>query len=412
MWKALSFPEGGKVMEFLGYERPDGSVGVRNHVAVISGGRCANEMAATIADAVKGTVPILHTYPCVRLKEDNERALRTLIGLGSNPNVAAAIVVGIGCENPPPLEIGEGIAKSKKPVEVLTIIGSNGFQDVLDRGLAAAHCMVSQVSQMKRKPFELSHLTLGVKCGGSHATSGIVGNPVTGRVFDRLIAEGGTAIFSETEEVIGATHLLVKRAINKEVARRLQEAVDRMEARTKATGEDIRGSQPTRANIQGGLTTIEEKSLGALAKSGTAPLQGVLEYAERPQGKGLFFMDGSAMTGELIGGEAAAGIQIHIYNLGGGLTSSFRCMPGFAGGLPILPEIFVVSNPSKPRDSQERESFDIYADTIIEGKESIAQVADRLFQEVIAVASGKLTKQEMRSGYRELLEMYTTGPIL
>jgi altronate dehydratase large subunit len=399
-------------MEFQGYGRPDGSVGVRNHVVVISGGRCANEMAATIADSVKGAVPILHTYPCVRLREDNERALRTLIGLGSNPNVAAAIVVGVGCENPPPLEIGEGIAKSKKPVEVLTIMGSSGFQDVLDKGLTAARHMVSQASQMERKPFALSYLTLGVKCGASNATSGILGNPVTGQVFDRLIAGGGSAIFSETTEVIGATHLLAKRAVNKEVARRLQEAVDRMEARVKATGDDIRGSQPTRGNIQGGLTTIEEKSLGAFEKTGTAPLQGVLEYAERPRGKGLFFMDGSAMTGELIAGEAAAGTQIHIYNLGGGLTSSFRCLPGWAGGLPILPELVVVSNLSKPRDSQEKECFDIYADTIIEGKETIEQVAERLFQEVIAVASGKLTKQEMRSGYRELLVMYTTGPIL
>jgi len=399
-------------MEFLGYERPDGSVGVRNHVAVISSGRCANEMAATIADAVRGAVPILHTHPCVRLKEDNERALRTLAGIGSNPNVAAAIVVGVGCENPTPNQIAEEIAKSKKPVETLAIMGSNGFQEVMDRGLATARRMASQASQMQRKPFALSHLTLGVKCGASNATSGILGNPVTGQVFDRLIAEGGTAIFSETTEVIGADHLLVKRAVNKEVARKFREMVDRHEAMIEATGEDIRGSQPTGGNIKGGLTTIEEKSLGALAKTGSSPLQGALEYAEKPKANGLFFMDGTAMTGELIAGVAAAGAQIHIYNLGGGLTSSFRCLPGWAGGLPVIPEIVVVSNPSRPRDSQEKECFDIYADTIIENKESIAQVADRLFQEVIATASGKLTKQEMRSGYRELLVLYTTGPIL
>ena len=215
-------------MEFLGYERPDGSVGVRNHVAVIPAGRCANEMAATIADAVKGAVPVLHTYPCARLKEDNERALRTLVGIGSNPNVAAVIVVGIGCENPPPPKIAEEIAKTKKPVEVLTIMGSNGFQDVLDRGWATARSMTAQASQMQRKPFPMSHLTLGVKCGGSCAISGIAGNPVTGRVFDRLIAEGGTAIFTETTEAIGATHLLAKRAVNKEVASRLEAAVERM----------------------------------------------------------------------------------------------------------------------------------------------------------------------------------------
>ncbi len=399
-------------MEFLGYERPDGSVGIRNHVAVLSAGRCGNEMAATIADSVQGAVPILHTHPCVRLKDDNERALRILAGIGSNPNVAAAIVIGVGCENPPPAQIAEEIAKSRKPAEALAIMGSNGFQEVLDKGLATARRMVSRAAQMQRKPFPLSHLTLGVKCGASNATSGISGNAVTGQVFDRLIAEGGTAIFSETTEVIGATHLLAKRAANKEVARKLEQMVERMEARIKATGEDIRGSQPTRGNIAGGLTTIEEKSLGAFAKTGTSPLQGVLEHAEKPQGKGLFFMDGTAMTGELIGGEAAAGVQLHIYNLGGGLTSSFRCLPGWAGGLPILPAIVIVSNQSKPRDIQEKECFDIHADTIIEGTESVDQVADRFFQEIIAVASGKLTKQEMRSGYRELLVLYTTGPIL
>jgi len=399
-------------MEFLGYERHDGSVGVRNYVAVISSGRCANEIAATIADAVRGAMPIIHTHPCDRLKEDNERALRTLAGIGSNPNVVAALVVGIGCENPPSDKIGEEIAKAKKPVDVLTVMRAKDYQDLLDRGLERVRSMVSEASQMKRKPFSLSHLTLGVKCGGSSAISGIAGNSVTGRTLDRLIAAGGSAIFSETTEVIGATHLLAKRASNKEVARRLEAVVDGMEAKIKAMGVDTRGTQPTRANIEGGLTTIEEKSLGSLAKTGTTPLQGVLEYAEKPKGKGLFFMDGSAMTSELISGEAAAGVQMHIYNIGGGLTSSFRCPPGWPGELPLLPQIAVVSYQSKPRDSQEKEFFDIYADTIIEGKESIDQVANQLFQEIIAVASGKLTKREMRSGYREPIVMYSTGPLL
>ena len=398
-------------MEFLGYERPDGSVGVRNHVAVISSGRCANELATIIADAVKG-VPIIHTHPCVRLKDDNDWALRVLAGMGSNPNVAAAIVVGIGCENPSPAKIGEEIVRSKKPVEVLTIMGSEGFQSLLDKGFATARAMVAQASQLQRKPFPVGYLTLGVKCGGSSAISGIAGNSVTGRVLDRLIAEGGTAIFSETTEVIGADHLLAKRAINAKVANQFRETVNQLEARIKATGEDIRGSQPTRGNIAEGLTTIEEKSLGALAKTGTSPLRGVLEYAEKPPGKGLFFMDGSAMTSELIVGEVAAGSQIHIYNVGGGVSSSFRCPPGWMGEIPIIPQISVVSRQSKPRDSQEKEFFDIHADTIIEGSESVDQVADRLLEEIIAVASGKLTKREIRSSYREPIVMYTTGPIL
>ena len=222
-------------MEFLGYERPDGSVGVRNYVAVISGGRCANELAAKITNEVKGTVALLPDYVCVRLGEDNKRALRTLIGLGCNPNVASCVVVGIGCEHVDMVALGDGIAKSKKPVEVLTVLGSN-YETVLDRGIIAARNMVSQTCQMQRKPFDLGHLTLGVKCGASNATSGIVGNPATGQVFDKLIAEGGSAIFSETTELIGATHLLAKRAVSKEVARRLHEAVDRMVDVLKDTG--------------------------------------------------------------------------------------------------------------------------------------------------------------------------------
>ncbi len=399
-------------MEFSGYERPDGSVGVRNHVVVISSGRCANEMAATIADSIQGAVPIIHTHPCVRLKNDNDWALRVLAGMGSNPNVAAALVVGVGCEHPSPSQIGEEIAQSKKPVEVLTIMASDGFPALMDRGCSITRHMVAEASRMQRKPFALSYLNLGVKCGGSSAISGIAGNSATGRVFDRLIAEGGTAIFSETTEVIGADHLLAKRAISEKVAKQFREAVDRMEARIKNSGEDIRGTQPTRANIVEGLTTIEEKSLGALAKTGTSPLQGMLEYAEKPQGKGLFFMDGCAMTSELIAGEAAAGIQIHIYNVGGGISSGFRWAPGGVGEIPIIPQISVVSRQSQPRDSQEKEFFDIYADTITEGTESVDEVADRLLEEIIAVASGKLPKREMRSVYREPIILYTTGPIL
>jgi altronate dehydratase large subunit len=399
-------------MEFFGYERPDGSVGVRNHVAVMSAGRCANEMAATIADAVEGAVPIIHTQPCVHLADDNEKALRVLSGMGSNPNVAAVLIIGVGCENPSPAKIAEGIIPSRKPVEVLTVMESDGYQSLMDQGLAITRRMVAEASQMQRRRFPLSYLTVGVKCGGSGAISGIAGNSATGMAFDRLVAEGGTAIFSETTEVIGADHLIARRAVNEEVARKFRSMVERQEAMIEATGEDIRGSQPTRGNISEGLTTIEDKSLGAIAKTGTSPLQGALEHGERPTGKGLYFMDGSAMTSELISGETAAGALIHIYNVGGGVSSSFRCPAGWMGQIPIIPQIAVVSRQSKPRDHREKDFFDIYADTIVEGTESVDEVADRLFNEIVAVASGKLTKREMRKGYREPIVLYSLGPIL
>lgn len=344
----------------------------------------------------------------------NDRALRTMIGLGTNPNVAAAVVIGIGCEHLGMDALGDGIKKSKKPVEIATVLGSDGYEQALEKGLAAARRMVSEASQMQRKPFDLSHMIVGLKCGASNATSGIVGNPVTGLVVDRIISGGGTVIFSETTEIIGGAHLLAKRAINKDVARQLVEAVDHMEARIKATGEDVRGSQPTPANIQGGLVTLEEKSLGAIEKTGKSPVQGVLENAQRPQGKGLYFMDGSANTSELVVAEAAGGIQIHIMNVGGGISSSFRgCLIGWSGGVQTLPVVTVVSNRSKPRDPKEEDFFDIFADSIIEGKESITQVADRLFEELIAVASGKLTKSERYvPNFQMPLDLYHTGPIL
>ena len=369
-------------MEFFGYERPDGSAGIRNHVAVISSGRCGNEMAVTIADAVQGAVPVIHTHECVRLKDDNEKALRVIAGMGSNPNVAAAIVVGIGCENPSPGKIGEEIAKSKKPVEVLTVMESNGYQDLMDRALAIVRRMVAEASQLQRKPFPLSYLTLGVKCGGSAAVSGIAGNSVTGKVLDRLIAEGGTAIFSETTEVIGADHLIEKRAVNKEVARRFREMVDRQEARIRATGEDIKGTQPTRGNIAEGLTTIEEKSLGSIMKGGSKTLQGVLDYGEIPEGKGLFFMDGPGRTPEALTGLNATGAQIIIFPTGGGSP----------GGSLISPVIKVTGNPQTAQ--RLKDHIDVDVSSLIRGKELLEKAGGKIFQRLLKVANGELTKSE------------------
>jgi altronate dehydratase large subunit len=395
-------------MEFLGYERPNGTVGVRNHVAVISASGCANELAATIADGVQGTVAILHDHACARLKPDNERALQTLIDVGSNPNVAAAVVVGIGCDILPADEIARGIAKSKKPVEAITIEAAGGFQQAVDKGQETARDMMSQASQMTRTPCALSHLTVGVKCGGSATISPLAGHPATGKVFDALIAEGGRAIFTETAEVIGAEHILAKRAVNEEVRQRLLEVVARMEKTIRDSGVDIRGAQPSPGNIKSGLTTIEEKSLGAMVKAGSSPLRGVLEYGERPEGQGLFFMDSSAWPSILFLGMAAAGAQIFIFSVGGGLPAMFRSNPG-AGWVPIVPMMKIIGDPNL---KGELEWFDIYAGTIIEGEESVEQVGRRFFHQLVNVASGKLTKVEMRSGYREILDMYATGPIM
>ncbi len=398
-------------MEFQGYARPDGSVGIRNYGVVIPGGRCANELATRIADGVPGVVALVHNQPCIHLKSDNQMALRALIGLGRNPNTAAALIVGLGCEGLPLEELAEGILQTRKRVELLTIAKEGNYQAVLDKGLRIAREMVAETSLLKRQPFDLSHLTLGLKCGGSDATSALASNPVAGWAADKIIAAGGRALFTETAEIIGAEHILGKRAEDQKTAQHLYAIVNRLEKRIREAGVDIRGSEPTPGNIQGGLTTLEEKSLGAIAKSGSAPLRGVLEWAERPEGKGLFFMDGSANTPQVSLGLAAAGAQVMTFGFGGGLPARFRYLPALSGGsLPILPTVKILGN---PMDAGEKEHFDIYVGTIIEGKEGIAQAGEKLLQEILDVASGKPTKLEnMGSPYREVMEIYQTGPTL
>jgi altronate dehydratase large subunit len=395
----------------MGYERPDGSVGVRNHVVVIPAGRCANELATRIANEVKGIHPLNHNQPCIHLKPDNEMALRALIGLGTNPNTAAAIVVGIGCEGLSPQDIADGIAQSGKRVELVTIGNEGDYQRALDRGVEIGKDMMAQVSTLERRPFDMGHLTLALKCGGSDTTSGLACNPAAGWAADAIISAGGRAVFSETAEIIGAEDILAGRAADEEVARRVYEVVSRMEKRITDSGVDIRGSEPTPGNIQGGLSTIEEKSLGAIAKSGTTPLRGVLEWSEKPNGKGLYFMDCSANTPQMFLGLAAAGAQLLTFGFGGGLPARFRFVPAASGGgLPVLPVIKILGS---PKDRQEVEYFDSYVGDVIEGQESIAQAGKRLLDEILQVASGKSTKMEtMCSPYREVMEMYSTGPTL
>ncbi|MCK4221617.1 MAG: UxaA family hydrolase [Dehalococcoidia bacterium] len=399
-----------RAMEFLGYERPDGSAGARNYVALIPASRCANELADRIAGEVGGgVVALLHNYACVSLKPDSEKALRALIGLGSNANVAATVVVGIGCDGIPAPDIAEGIARTGKAVELITIEKEGSYQAALDTGMRLAKEMLADASRIQRRPFDLSHLVFGSKCTGSTPASIIACNPTVGWAADTIVAQGGSMIFSETAEIIGAEHILARRAADEATARRIHEVADRMENRMKESGVDIRGSQPVPGNIRGGMTTLEEKSLGAIAKSGTSLIQGVLEWGERPKGKGLFFMDGSANTPQIFLGLAAGGAQIMSLNYGGGLPARFRNFTVAVGGIPIVPVLKVLSS---PKDFDQMEYFDIYAGSIIEGRESVSEVGDRLLAELIAVASGKPCKQEMHSRYREPLDMYTTGPLL
>ncbi|MBP1779656.1 MAG: carbohydrate hydrolase, partial [candidate division NC10 bacterium] len=279
-------------MSFLGYIRSDGSVGTRNYVLIIPQGI----IAKSICDFVAGTKSILTVdHGSGRTANDREQIARLLIGLGRNSNVASVIVhaasPGVGYPELRAERLADEIAAGGKRVEVLDPAKDGGTYGAIVRGIQVARMMVHDASKLRREKVGDEHLCLGVKCGYSDTTSGIAGNPAVGYLYDKIVAAGGTALFGETTEIIGAEQALARRAVSPDVAEAILRAVTIQEERAKATGLDIRTVNPVPSNIKGGISSLEEKSLGAIHKAGTTPIQGVLKYAERPTRKGLYFVD-------------------------------------------------------------------------------------------------------------------------
>jgi altronate dehydratase large subunit len=378
-------------MNFLGYPRPDGSAGIRNHVLVIPSGLLAHKICGFVAGS---TTMLTSDSGSGRTGRDRETIARTLIGLGRNPNVASVIVlstsVGAGYPELKPARIAEEIAQSGKRVEFIDVAAEGGTLRAFEKGVDLARKMVREASQLRRQPCDLSHLTLGVKCGASDTTSGLAGNPAIGNLFDRLVAGGGTAFFGETTEIIGAEHIVARRGVNEEVSQRILAVAAETEERAKATGEDIRTVNPVPANIAGGLSTLEEKSLGAIYKSGSAPIQGVLEYGERPPGKGLYFVDNWMSMGSIFAGYAASGAQLVIFQLGGGGFPGNDLL--FTSTAVVSPLLWTTANPKTLAMADS--SIDFYSGTILAGEETIEEAGERLLGSVLEIASGTVTKVE------------------
>jgi altronate dehydratase large subunit len=378
-------------MSFLGYVRPDGTAGIRNDVLVIPGGLVATK----ICDFVRGTRTILTADGgSGRTSQDRETIARTLIGLGRNPNVASVLVhsasAGAGYPELKSERIADEIAQSGKRVELIDVDQEGGTFRALGKGVQLAREMVYQASQLRRQPFDLGHLAIGVKCGASDTTSGIAGNPVIGHLFDRLVGAGGSAFFGENTEIIGAEHVLAKRGANPEVSRRILEVAAQTEARALVAGEDLRTINPVPANIAGGISSLEEKSLGAIHKSGSAPIQRVLQYAERPPIKGLYFVDNWMSSSSIFAGYAASGAQLCIFQLGGG---------GWPGNdllrtstAVVAPLMWTTANPKTL--AMAASSIDFYSGTVIEGTETIEEAGERLLKTVLDIASGTWTRVE------------------
>lgn len=384
-------------MKLKGFLRPNGKIGFRNHFLVVPTVICATRTAEEIASNFPNVVYLYNQHGCNHMKDDEKKVVNVLKGMASNPNVAGVLFVGLGCETIPTMKIFESVRAAGKPVECLIIQEEGGTLKTIEKGVRILQRMMEQY-EIKEVETDLSSVTVAIECGGSDTTSGIASNPVVGYVADRLVDLGATVVFSETTEIIGAEHLLIKRAVNEEVAKKLLELVSRCEQSALAGGEDIRGVNPTPGNITGGLTTLEEKSLGAIYKAGTKPLKGVLEYAEPIPTGGLYFMDSPGHDVESVSGMVAGGAQVVIFTTGRGTPT----------GCAIAPVIKVTANAKTY--SRMSDNIDVDVSDVLEGKTTIQQTGERLFQKLIEVLNGKLTKSEMLRHHE--FGIYLTQPTL
>lgn len=370
---------------FRGYRRPDGRIGIRNYVAVIPTSVAASSVASAVADEAgawaRATPHQLGTSQPDPARHQTERVL---VGIGRNPNVGAALVVELGTEDISAEKIADRIAAVGTPTETLTIREAGGTSNALSEGANRLTRLNKEAERAPREEADVAELVFGVECGGSDATSGIAANPAVGAACDRLVEAGGTTCFSETPEFIGAEHILANRCVDDETRERLLDRVDAREGMAELMGVDLRGAQPTPGNQEGGLTTIEEKSLGAISKGGTTPIRGLVDYAEElPTNNGLVLMDTPGYDVESVVGKVAGGAQIIAFTTGRGSTT----------GNPIAPVIKVTGNPKTWK--QMSNNVDVNAGTVFDG-ESIDSVGERLFETLIDVADGRRTEAEHR----------------
>ena len=383
-------------MEFWGYSRPDGSVGVRNHVLILPATRNVNYICHRIALAVPGVTTFYTTGEYGRTGGDRKRLARFLTGIARNPNVANVLLIGMphgyGYPEFQTDALAAEIAKSGTRLEVLNVDRCGGLEGTVVQGIRLARELVREATAMRREAAPLSKLTIGMKCGDSDATSGLAGNPALGRAVDRLIDAGGTALFSETLELIGAEQTLVQRAKTPEVAQRLLRLIADWEARAASIGEDIRTINPLPENIAAGITTLEEKSLGAVEKTGTRELSGVLDYCERPGEPGLWLMDAWMSSYSLLPSFAAAGAQIVLYQLGGNeLPPEDAPLSAVDPGL-VAPLLTISGNPRTAKAAGDY--LDVSTGGVLLGTETLDAAGERILGEIVRAANGRATRGE------------------
>ncbi len=386
-------------MKFYGYPRSDGSVGARNYVALIPTVGCVNNLCTHLERMIRGTKALLHNQGCLHPPQDTEQVTRTLINLGKNPNVGAVLLVSLGCEMVSAEEVYEAIKASGKPVELVVTHEIGGMIDTLARAARVAVKLVAAVSAVRREPFGLDKLVVGTKCGSSDTTSGLSSNLVVGEVCRLMTENGGRFIQGEICDIMGGEYALKKLCVDPQDGEKIVDYVRDLYMRGHAVGADVRGSQMTAGNVAGGLTTLREKALGANAKGGSVPIQGVLDYAERlPEKPGRYIMNFPGHGFENLTASAAGGAVVHLFTTGRGAPN----------GHPIMPTIKVCGNAHTNRTMAEH--IDVDVASVIEETESVAAAGERLYRFAVEVASGRMTRCEILN--HEGMEILIKGPVM
>lgn len=399
---------------FLGYERPNGYAGARNYVLIMPINRSLNFIASNVAKMTRGTRHFEIPAETGRPAKDRETIARTMAGLMNNPNVGCILLMAVkpssssAYRNMSDVRFIEEAKKTGKPWRIVYLTEAGGSYALLGETLRVARELIVEASAMRRTPCPLSKLAVAVKCGTSDATSGIAGNPCVGAAFDRIVKAGGTAFWSETTEIIGAEDIVAARAASPEVSTKILAAAARWEEKARSTGEDIREINPIPANIAAGISTLEEKSLGAIAKSGSCPIEDVLDYGEQPKGHGLYFIDSWMSSLSLPLCFAASGAALVLYQMGGGAMPNHPMMPAINPTV-VSPFLYVTGNALAY--SRSPDNFDFDSSAIMTKAAPIDDEGERLLDHLIDIASGTFTKMETLD-YAEQLEVFMEGPVL
>jgi len=366
-------------MEFLGYKRKDGRFGIRNHVLVMSSVNCANGIVEAIGRALPAVVAVTYPYACDR--EPHPIAMRVLTGMMNNPNVGAVITVGLGCEGMTAEVLAEAVRD--KPAEPVVIQKDGGSTATTTKGIGIATRFLKELKTQQREPAPLSELVVGLECGGSDALSGVTANPAVGSAADLFVSEGATAILGETPEMIGTAHILKRRGATSELGEQVEWLVNQTEERVRLALGDAAGMIIAAGNIEGGLSSITEKSLGCIMKGGTTPINEVVSYASRPSKRGLIVMHDTGADIASMAGFAAGGAQIILFTTGRGSTTGF----------PAIPVIKVATNSRMYRNQPG--DMDVNAGSIIDEGKTVSEVGQELFDLALRVANGQQTCAEV-----------------